>query len=154
MKIIGSFQIDRPLHTDQNIYLDMFYRYRRIARDEARLNGRIRPIKLARANLPYGLEGEFYISQNSEYALFDARGNLRHPYTHPNSWCPFRFANNRMDMIWSGMSTTSIPEWAEFYVEKFFLPWGYTLNGSVDVIDTRKQIRVTAKANHIIAKDI
>lgn len=155
LKMVGAFQIDKPLTEDQYRYLISFMTNRRIARNEAGLiRYYSRPIEMVNVDLPFGLEGEFYIGNEAQFVLYNHNGTFRAPYTHPSMWCPFKPASNCTDIIWNGYFTNFVPEWAEFFVEKFFLRWGYTLNGSVDLIGDRKITRVIAKANHIIAKDI
>jgi hypothetical protein len=51
----------------------------------------------------------------------------------PNFWCDWVPAKDGKSIKWNGWdgSFYDYTEWIEFLIEKFLVPWGYTLNGKV-----------------------
>lgn len=150
--ITGAFVLNRPLSVNQAEYLKAFYDIKHRARNtNVRYLEEIEHTQIRTApdvNLPVGLEGEFLITKTSDYLLPGGR----HPYSMPEMWCPWLIHSDKQRLIWDNDTRTPhYIEWVEYFIEKFFLRWGYTLNGYVDVNkEDFTKVRVTAKANHLI----
>ena len=146
--------LDKPLNSEEYDYLLSFWSTKHFARDEDFLREISDGETGLRAflGLPYGIEGEFIIASTNQYLLTDNRGRARPPYPMPDYWCPWVPQSDRVTFRLNTITQRmNCVEWMEYLIEKFFLRWGYTLNGQVVVMnEDGTKVRIEAKANHVL----
>jgi hypothetical protein len=141
----GKFAIDRCLSKSQFDYVNKFSETRRMNRDSNVLKYMKDPIREA-VNLPLGVEGEYFVGELGYYGQQRDRSIIDYnkpPYTQPGLWCQWVLVENVKDEYGNNISTQYLewngaekfyhyPEWLEYLIANFFIPWGYVLNGEVE----------------------
>jgi hypothetical protein len=119
-KFEGEFTLTRKMTDQEREYLQKFSGTRRMAR-----------------KLPpeYGIEGEFYVDgggfagQDHEESIIDYN---RPPKTQPGRWCRWEPNEEGTTIRWNGGEKFYFSvEWLRYILEKFLIPAGNGLSGSV-----------------------
>jgi hypothetical protein len=127
----GGFKIEPPLAPKHEAYLKKFFETRRMVRDVSKAASMPDPEREA-VGLPIGEEGEFftgglgYYGQGEDPSIVD---HNREPKTQHGLWCAFEIEDGHL-ILKSGKNYC-YHDWLAYLIEKFFVPWGYKLNGSV-----------------------
>jgi hypothetical protein len=132
----GSFKITPPLTEAHREYLVAFNESRRMRRDPA-IAATLPDPKRTAINLDVGDEGGLYVGASGfglmEYqdgSVLDVNGP---PAGQPGLWCQWRPSNDGTRLEWDqNEKFDNYVEWLEYLMGTLLLPWGYTLNGSVD----------------------
>jgi hypothetical protein len=148
----GSFEITPPLKDEHRNYLTALSRSRRMTRDALLAANLPDPLREA-VGLPIGTDGEFYVGSASDENFGqsvtpDVIDQNRAPATQPGLWLQWVSSDDGTELQWDGGEKFyAYIEWLEYLLEKFFTPWGYTLNGLVhyegEESDDRGCIRIT-----------
>ncbi len=116
----GEFTLTRKMTDQEREYLQKFSETRRMAR---KLPAR------------WGVEGEFYIDgggfmgQDHEKSIIDYN---RPPKTQPGLWCQWEPNEEGTTIRWNGGEKFyRYVEWLRYILEKFLIPAGNGLSGSV-----------------------
>ena len=71
-------------------------------------------------------------AQVSELNAFNEEDH-RHEPGAPDAWCQWQPTDDGAALVWNEVEKFyGYVEWLSFLIERFFKPWGRTLNGSVD----------------------
>jgi hypothetical protein len=130
----GEFIIEPKLTPEHLAYLQAFTGTRRMKRDKTMVaflgND---PVRTA-AGLPIGEQGGFYVAgtghagQGHDVSVIDSN---RPPESQPSLWCSFEFDNEGLHMTAQDGKNYDYVTWVEYMLQKFFIPWGYKLDGSI-----------------------
>lgn len=144
----GEFDISPAIKPEHEKYINTFSHTRRMQRDPSKVESLPDPVRAA-VGLPVGSQGEFFVGatghagQDKDASILDYN---RPPEGQPGLWCQWIVEDGvlRWD---EGEKFYSYVEWLDYMIEKFFEPWGYTLNGTVEWFgedhDDRGRIVVT-----------
>jgi hypothetical protein len=146
----GSFKIEPPLTPHHKAYLDEFAGTRRMKRDGAQLVGRPDPLREA-VGLPLGEWGEYFVGANIpkehwtetgiQFDKPDSFGQTktpdvldynRPPGSQPSLWCMWGTDEAGEELTAESGKSYEYRDWLEYLIERFFVPWGYALNGTVE----------------------
>ena len=129
----GQFILSRELTDAEANYINQFADTRRMQRDVSMLQSMFKGE--GGLNGDYGVEGEFFIGgtghagQDHDESIIDFNTP---PSTQPGLWCQWNIENNKF-IVWDGGEKFyNYVEWLEYYIEKFFKPWGVVVNGEVE----------------------
>lgn len=124
----------RPEHV---AYLNKFSETRRMKRDVTVLAAMPDPLREA-VGLPLGTEGEYFVGGLGDLGEECDPSIIDHnvpPDSQPGLWCDWMVTENIYDndvIEWSGNEKFyDYVEWIYYLRDRFFQPWGYTLNGIV-----------------------
>lgn len=131
----GSFSIDPPLEPEQTAYLNAFSRTRRVQRDETVAAGLPDPIRQA-VGLPTGHQGEYFVGASGHMGQGGDPSVVNFnqpPSTQPGLWCQWISNGSGTLLEWDGGEKFyAYLQWLNYLKERFFEPWGRTLNGTVE----------------------
>lgn len=148
----GHFTITPPLQDRHEAYLQVWLPMEHRAYYEDKLKDIPDPLREA-VGLPIGPEGVYATCVESpdehwtkdgivlEPRTIGEREELRHLTPDTAAWCPTRYCYWTVESDDTGRCELQAPqsgkvysyqEWLLFLLKKFFVPWGYTLNGQVN----------------------
>jgi len=130
----GEFSIEPPLDIAQTFYLRKLAETRRMKRDPAVVEKMPDRLRVA-VGLPVGEEGEFYVAANGFHG--QSRDNVVDyndpPSSQPSLWLQWQVSEEGDSLAWDGGEKFyAYGEWLAYMLKNFFVPWGRTLNGSVE----------------------
>lgn len=149
-EFIGEFLFSAPLTPEHYAYLKAFNRSRRMKRHAAETEKLADPLRLA-VGLPVGDEGEFFVAEANnnmgQVHTPDIANYNSPPATQPSLWCQWIPNEQGTALVWDECEKfAKYIEWLKYMIEKFFRPWGYTLNGRMRLQgsepDDRSVIRI------------
>lgn len=110
----GRLNITPQLSKNLVSFLQDFSKTRRVARN---------------VDDKYGVEGEFYIKDDSEGVI-----NVNQPpRTQPGLWCGWTVDDEGMHLCWDESEKFyDYVEWLHYLINNFFAPLGHVLHGSID----------------------
>lgn len=85
----------------------------------------------------YGVEGEFYVEgpderKGSNWLIDEIPGAYNEPpSTQPSLWCGWYPSDDGARLICESGKTKCPKEWLDWLIDKFFLPRGYIVEGTV-----------------------
>ena len=131
----GRFELDRPLASEHQTYLEAFARTRRMQRDVTITAMLPDPIREA-AGLPLGIDGAYYVGNTAGFGQDetpDVLNGNEPPDDQPgyrNQWVP---SHDGTAIEWDGGEKFyDYRSWLRYIVEHFLKRWGYVLNGTVE----------------------
>lgn len=141
----GQFAISPPLDPKHKGYLEAFANTRRMRRGkEFDLGIGHREIPILNdpvreaVGLPWGDHGEFcvagvgYRGQGDDPTIEDHNSP---PGDQPGLWCQWIPTEDGTALVWDGGEKFyHYTGWLSYLIKKFFIPWGYTLNGRVTYV--------------------
>lgn len=141
----GEFTITPELTPEHQAYLHAFANTRRMRRNPDLTQLLSDPLRVA-VGLDVGNEGEYYVGAYEENPAPGFIGNFKGqgksadiidynspPRTQPGLWCQWVPAADGAVLEWDqGEKFYSYLEWLEYLLNNFLIPWGYTLNGTVE----------------------
>jgi len=144
----GSWDVTPPLTPYHNAYLRAFAESRRQRYHEAVVEALPDPARVA-AGLPLGPQGAFFVNDkvvSSPWRLSGleleppslveekvAVADANHPPDEqPGLWCGWRPVDDGASIEGEDGKFYDYIEWAKYIVEKFIVPWGYKLNGTIE----------------------
>jgi len=130
----GSFQLDRPLSSDQSRYLTAFAKTRRMKRDAKKTATRADPKRMV-VRLPVGPQGAYFVGEGGMYGQTygdDVVGGNTPPKGQPGLWCQWIPTDDRHGIVWDcGEKFYEYTAWLAYIIEHFLEPWGFRLDGEV-----------------------
>jgi len=87
--------------------------------------------------------------------LQDFAGTLHSQDSEPGQWCQWVPSEDGVYLEWDyGEKFYDYVEWLNYIVEKFLIPWGYKLNGTVECIGDRYNDRslIVVVDNEVVVK--
>ena len=130
----GEVEISPALNEEQINYINTFSGSRRMKRDVEIL----KKLYAGKHGLggSYGVEGEFFARDDGNCGQTRDDSILEHNYppsTQPGLWCQWIIAEDGKVLEWDeGEKFYEYVKWLEYLIEKFFIPWGCILNGSIE----------------------
>ena len=111
----GEWKLNKPLDGETKTFLTKLANTRRMKRSGL--------------DEKYGIEGEFFVGQDSDDSVVDYN---RPPCTQPSLWCQWIPNDEGTAIEWDGGEKfyDYIP-WIEYLIENILAPRGYVLNGDV-----------------------
>lgn len=152
----GSFNLDKPLKAEHQLYLEKFNETRRMKRNPALLP--TDPIRLAAGLTTAGVDGGYFVSAGGSYGQEHGPSVVDYndaPRDQPGLWCQWRPSEDGESIHWDGGEKFyNYVEWLEYLVKHFLGPWGYKLNGSVNWSgeDTMDVGVITVTNNVVVAR--
>lgn len=162
----GTFRVEPPLTPAHRDYLKEFNNTRRMKRDPEKTKNYPDPLRDA-VGLPVGEEGEYYVGANIPPEHWTANGielparldgfgqahtpdilNFNSsPGAQPGLWCQWGPTDDGTGIEHDGGEKFyDYVDWARYLLAHFLVPWGYTLNGTVEWqgedSDDRGRIRI------------
>lgn len=155
----GYFKIEPPLEKAQVKYLRKLAGTRRMQRDEVEVAKLPDPLREA-VGLPVGYQGEYYVGakgfagQDNDPSIKDFnqpagsvpwtgdqswearekihQDNMKEGRGQPSLWLQWLVNQNGDRLRWDkGEKFYRYGQWLSYLIERFFKPWGRTLNGVV-----------------------
>ena len=130
----GSFTFNKPLNTDQIAYLKKFSKTRRMKRNPNLIKTKANSLR-EKVGLPLGEDAEFYISGKGPFGQNPTKDVVNKnipPSNQPGFWCQWEPSDDGSELKWDeGEKFYNYTKWLIYMLEKFFIPWGYVLNGEV-----------------------
>jgi hypothetical protein len=131
----GAFEVTPPLKAEHREYLMAFKETRRMKR-KASLTEKLPDPRRIAAGLKIGKEGEFFVGDSTDFGQNHTEDVVAYndpPSSQPGLWCQWEPNEDGTAIYWDGGEKFyNYIEWIEYQVEKFFRPWGYTLNGAIE----------------------
>ena len=155
MYLTGTIKIDKNLEKNHLQYLYKFISTRRVKRDSSLTKNRSEIFR-TNVNLPIGIDGEFFVNEEGFMGQNKFANDIieynKPPNEQPSIWCPWRIGNEEgreykgkeenfkaSNVIWNNddMPEHNITalDWLNYLIINFFKPWGYTLNGEIEIFD-------------------
>ena len=130
----GYLEINPPLSEAHENYLGAFSSTRRMLRNPHKLVDKSDPVRKA-VRLPLGVDGEFYVGSDGidfgQERTEDIIDYNSPPSTQPGLWCQWTCYGSILE--WDGGEKFyEYDKWLQYLLTSFFIPWGYTLNGTID----------------------
>lgn len=141
--LFGKLSISPPLTAAQVAYIQEFsgsYRHKFAPKWQSWPN----PLREA-VGLPVGIDGEYISSAMGTGADFIENCmevDTNTPNDQPSFQCCWTTNSKGTAVQWNKLRRTFAPtQWLEYMVEHFFIPWGVTLNGTVECHGEDKEDR-------------
>ena len=128
----GGFQISPKVKPEHVAYINAFAKSRRMQFDVSKLATMDDPIREA-VGLPVGEQGKYFVGNPGNYGEGEGDhivDHNSHPEDQPGLWCQWIIKDNILQ--WDGDEKFyEYVKWLHYLLDNFFIPWGYTLTGSV-----------------------
>ena len=131
----GEFELDKTLKEEHKAYLIKFSGTRRMIRDPNKADQLPDGVRL-NVGLPIGEGGQYFVGGGG-FAGQDKDGSILNYNSsygeQPGLWCKWAPNEEGTAIEWDGGEKFyDYVEWVRYIVEHFIIPWGYTLNGTVE----------------------
>lgn len=148
---MGAFGITPPLSAAHRDYLKELNNTRRMQRDPEKTKKYPDPLREA-VGLPLGEEGEYYVGANIPGEHWTANGIQMDPLAgygqvhspdildynaspgeQPGLWLHWIPSDDGTQILWDeGEKFYEYTSWLTYLLERFLVPWGYKVNGTVE----------------------
>ena len=123
----GEFIITPEIKDIHKKYINAFSRTRRNVKNTEKLSCIPDPLREA-VGLPLGKEGEFSLIED----ICDIPGDLLIEGAPEGSYYAQWIINKNGNLCWNGGEKFyGYKHWLYYYIKKFFIPWGYKVNGRI-----------------------
>jgi hypothetical protein len=159
LKFTGRFYLNRRLDPMHQAYLKRFHDLRHMIWDTKQLQALPDSLREA-VGLPLGEQGMYFVASTLDLDSLDQHPAIidDSPYTRyllqaslptvidhtkplllvPGLWCGWMPNEKGTALIWDGEEKFyAFADWVTFLIEHFFVPWHYTLNGTVAYKDNQ-----------------
>ncbi len=131
----GAFDISPPLAEHHRAYLQKFADVRHMRRDAAITETMPDPLRIA-VGLPIGEDALYYVGSEARFGQdYDSPGVVDAsdmPSGAPELWCNWEPTDDRRGLQWNQAEKfRKYVEWLQFLIDRFLVPWGYTISGQV-----------------------
>jgi hypothetical protein len=143
ISIEGKLKISKTLKGNHFRYLQAFHSTKRISRSVQDLEDIPDPIRV-NVGLPLGEECSFFVGRFSRASSIDHKIC---PTGQPSNWCPFypEYNGNYLAVNplapdlrqgafkFSNAEVLEVHNWLEYIINNFMSPWGYYLDGRLQI---------------------
>lgn len=142
LSLKGKLTIEGDMRDEHFKYLAMYGHMRHMKRNETYLLA-LRDQLRVDAGLPIGVEGRHYLGSNFALAVqcyHTVTDCNSPPEKVPSVLCPYHLYRELADgkYVWRCHNTSieKPKEWIEYLITTYLAPWGYKLNGKIEIRDS------------------
>ena len=131
----GSLKFNKPVTDELKAYINWFSNIRHMRRDVNKIKELYPDWKNQCYKGNLGVDGAYFIGSTGFMALNNDDSIIDYnkpPRCQPGLWCQW-IINDAEELEWDGGEKFyNYVEWLEYFIENFFEPEGYVLNGTIE----------------------